>query len=326
MAVEPQLVDYIKKAREAGQTDEQTRALLNKNGWTSGEVGDAFTSLDQPKNQPQTQPQAQSFEQPKEVQPQSQPRPEVQPQVETETYEPEQTKSHTALKIFVVFIVLAIIGGAGFFMMTQTDLLKSLTSFYSPAPKIVSPDPVAQNPAVKITDPINAVTLATTKITSVLPDYDITKISVFAFSKAGDKVAYCLPKIADGKISCFLNDQILDNQYNYRPSWAGFSPDGKRLIFAYSDPVTKQAFIFENSKESVKYNGSITGLGFSDNSQGFMFIVNGVDKKSFVVLNGNTNAPHDKIYGIPTISSDAKHLFYGARDGQDLLWVADELK
>ena len=50
------------------------------------------------------------------------------------------------------------------------------------------------------------------------------------------------------------------------------------------------------------------------------------DNKNFVVLNVKSFAPHDKIYGIPTFSSDNKYVVYGARDGQDLFWVADKVE
>ena len=59
---EQQLIDYIKKARGAKQSDDQSRALLYKNGWTEAEVGEAFAVIDKPQPQPQAQPQQpQSF-------------------------------------------------------------------------------------------------------------------------------------------------------------------------------------------------------------------------------------------------------------------------
>lgn len=60
MAVEQQLVDYIKKARSAGQLDDQSRALLYKNGWTVAEVDEAVASMTQPQIQPKPQFQAQA--------------------------------------------------------------------------------------------------------------------------------------------------------------------------------------------------------------------------------------------------------------------------
>jgi hypothetical protein len=194
MAADQQLVDYIKKAREAQQSDDQTRALLYKNGWAESEVKEAFAVLEQPKTQtqpqaqpqaqtkPQTQPQTQSQNQQKpQQQPQSQPQtqyqqkpqaqtqqtqqpqaqvttqPKPEPQVQQENkpqvqsqpvqqpqvqtaqpaqsqYKPVQSTqprqqakptttmprgggSHTVLKILVVFILLAGLGGAGFYVL-----------------------------------------------------------------------------------------------------------------------------------------------------------------------------------------------------------------
>jgi hypothetical protein len=96
---EQQLLDYIKKAREAGQNDDQSRDLLYKNGWTLAEVNEAIMAVasssqtvvkpvEQPKItvQPQAQVQPKIIEQPKiQAQPEVKPvsvasQPAVQPQ------------------------------------------------------------------------------------------------------------------------------------------------------------------------------------------------------------------------------------------------------
>jgi len=84
--LEQQLVDYIKKAKEAGQSEEQTRALLYKNGWTEIEVGEAFTSINQPQAGAQVQPQV-------SVQPKSQQQPEFQERPQQQTQQqPKETQ------------------------------------------------------------------------------------------------------------------------------------------------------------------------------------------------------------------------------------------
>jgi len=72
---EQQLVDYIKKAREAGQSDDQTRDLLSKNGWTNAEINEAIMA--QTQSQPEPKPQPEIVSQPK---PEPQPQPVSQPQ------------------------------------------------------------------------------------------------------------------------------------------------------------------------------------------------------------------------------------------------------
>ena len=121
---EQQLVDYIKKAKEAGQSDDQTKSLLLKNGWTDAEVSDAFSAINPvqqtPPAQPQIQPQAQP--QPAQVQPaQVQPQVVAQPDVNPEVKEIQQIKSrpHVFVKILIALIILAIIGGAGYFVAGQ---------------------------------------------------------------------------------------------------------------------------------------------------------------------------------------------------------------
>ena len=70
---EQQLIDYIQKARQANQGDEQSRALLIKNGWTDAEVNDAILAL----------PKTQSQPEPAEIKPQVQSQPQITSQPET---------------------------------------------------------------------------------------------------------------------------------------------------------------------------------------------------------------------------------------------------
>ncbi len=134
---EQQLVDYIKKAKDTGQTDDQTRNLLYKNGWTEAEVSDAFALLGQ--SQPKTKPefQAQTQVQPQtgagqpeievrsqvmnQSQPQTQPqyKPRVQPQIIQSDTPSIKGRSHLVTKLLMVLLVLFIIGGAGYFIAGQ---------------------------------------------------------------------------------------------------------------------------------------------------------------------------------------------------------------
>ena len=145
---EQQLVDYIKKAKGAGQSDEQSRTLLLKNGWTEAEINSAFASINQPQPQaqPQTNPQPEA-----QPQPQMQVRPEVEqpkveqpktenqpkPQYQTQPVQPMQsnmpkmrTGSHFVLKLLVVLIILIVLGVAGYFTAGQY-LNLPYSSFFS---------------------------------------------------------------------------------------------------------------------------------------------------------------------------------------------------
>ena len=91
---EQQLIDYIKKAREAGQSDDQTRDLLSKNGWTNIEINSAIMAVASGKvgepevtTQPEVQPQPQMQVQPAQPEPQVAVQPEItaQPQVQPMT-------------------------------------------------------------------------------------------------------------------------------------------------------------------------------------------------------------------------------------------------
>ena len=118
---EQQLVDYIKKAKSAGQTEDQSRNLLLKNGWTDVEINEAFASLVQLQPQIQAQPQAepqiqaqpktviqpQVKAQPQNLQPQSQVINQQEPQYKPQFAQsdmPAQKKSHLVIKLFMVLI------------------------------------------------------------------------------------------------------------------------------------------------------------------------------------------------------------------------------
>ncbi len=155
---EQQLIDYITKAKDAGQPDDQTRSLLYKNGWTVAEVDDAFTVISQvqsqlepkPQVQPQiqAQPQVQAQPQPQiqpqvisqpivdiqpqvesqlqpqiQAQPQVQSQPQTQPQSSVATTQYDTTRirgnSHAVMKILVVLMVLIIVCGAGYLFAGQ---------------------------------------------------------------------------------------------------------------------------------------------------------------------------------------------------------------
>jgi len=148
------LIDYIRKARSAGQADEQTRALLYKNGWTELEVSDAVevlnpqpqetTPVQQPTQQqtrPQPQMQPEINQEPK-IQNQQQPVEQLKPEPEVEkvetkiTIQPQQpqtaqqvksmpqpqynmpqmrSRSHGLLKFIIILLILGILGVSGWY-------------------------------------------------------------------------------------------------------------------------------------------------------------------------------------------------------------------
>lgn len=343
---DPQLVDYIKKAKEAGQSDDQTRALLYKNGWTEAEVSSAFSGISpQPQAQVQPQPQYQP-QQPAQAQPQTQvriqkPQPQVQAQVQPQFQQSkEQYKARPArrglgvfLKLLIILILLAVIGGAIYYAVTQTGLFNDLIKKVS-QPATENPiEPATENPVTTeptaepvTTQQTQQLAMVTSKISSILQDYDVTKITVVAFSKAGDKAAFCAQNKTTGKFDCYLNDEKLDNAYAYKPYWVGISPNGSRVVFLYYDSAKKQSFVFENGVEGTRFDGTITSPSFTDDGQSFIFTVIRQDTKNYAVFDDKVFLPHDKIYTVPKLSSDGKYLLYGARDGQDLFWVADLVK
>ena len=170
---EEQLIDYIKKARDAGQPDEQSRSLLYKNGWTVAEVDEAVAAIAQPnivsQAQPKIQPQTQikpmanlseemiSQSEPEvqtqpimQSQPQAVAQPDIQPKMQA-MQEPMQIPSDMPtqrgnfggiLKFLIILIILAILGVAGWFIYSQMIVV-------SPKPQAVINSMVANISNVK---------------------------------------------------------------------------------------------------------------------------------------------------------------------------------
>lgn len=367
MAVEQQLIDYIKKARQAGQADDRSKALLMQNGWTAAEISEALMSLgggsseakpqqpaQQPKPQPQSQPQAQAKPQPRtQFQPEHQVsgQPEVRMQPETQPtaqYQPKpaqmpyqqpasimakQTRSprggglgRLLSTLFIVILLLIIIGAGIYFVLTNQSFFSDLFNGALPSSNnVVQP---SQQPLNNVTQNQNSSveTLQTQNTTDVPLEYDATRMTTAAFSAGGSLAVYCAPLKTTGVVSCFRNGtKLFDNPFVYRPYWIGISPDNKRVIFLYYDSVRKQSFTYEDGVEGTRFNGTITYPVFSSDSQNFAFMVMGNDGKNFVVINNTPGDPYDKVFTPPEFSFGGLYVLYGARNGQNILWVADEI-
>lgn len=354
--VEQQLVDYIKKARTAGQQDEQTRALLRKNGWSDIEVNEAISSASQketeakpnsppiehqisgpaqintPKNAFEQKPKEQNSQKPYAFQKQQQFKPPADVQMPKERELPES--GGLVAKIIVAVILISIIGTGIYFAFFQGDLLQGLVdktlSYFSPsvAQPANSENTSENTGSATQTETTPASTeLSTQVITSVPEEYDSSNIGVAAFSQSGDKAVYCAPLKSNGAVSCFLNGQkFFGSPYTFKPYWIGISPNSQRIVFFFYDSAARQSFVSENGVESQRYNGTITYPAFSSDSKNFSYVVMQPDGQYFAVANGAAMPSHDKILTAPKWSSDGNYILYGARDGKDMLWVADKIQ
>lgn len=336
--IEPQLVDYIKKAKAAGQQEEQTKNLLKKNGWTDSEITEAFSDAftDSLPKQPQSTPDAVQAKPEVKVEHQISGQPSVNINAEVKKQSDPFTDSHPQrsgtrimiFKIFAVVILLAIIGTGLYIALAQGDFAQKVIdktfSYLSPKVEVGSnatPNTPTQNPAEPQPEFPQAKELA-----SVLNEYNVSKISLIAFSESGDKTVFCAPSNSTGVISCFLNNQkFFDNPYAKKPYWMGVSPNGQRIVFLYYETAQKQSFIFENGVEVARYDGAVTLPVFSNDGTDFMFVVIANNGKSFVQLAEKKFSEHDKIITTPKWSDDGEYVFYGAQDGEKIFWVADKI-
>ncbi len=131
MADQP-LIDYIKKATEAGQTAGQIKNALYKNGWTEIDVNDAFTMVNplppSTTNQPKFEDQVKVADQ---LQPQYQPQ-TIKNNIDSSINTFSYPKSHILIVSLIVLVVLMVSGGAFAFVM-----------FYNNSTKVVAP--ISQN-------------------------------------------------------------------------------------------------------------------------------------------------------------------------------------
>lgn len=194
---EQQLIDYIKKAKEAGQADDQTRNLLYKNGWTEAEVNDAFAAIAQPQQQArpqaqaqprlqpqiqpqqqpqiQQQPQYQPKQQPMQPQPQVQMQPQQQIQQSSQANMPMARKSRLVLKLLLVLIVFVFLCGAGYLVATQTDLLKNIFNNTVPTQTKSNENASKAATAANFAEPVFAkYSLESTKYTPAIPNYQLS--------------------------------------------------------------------------------------------------------------------------------------------------------
>lgn len=95
---DPQVVDYIKKALAAGQTQDQIKAALTENGWSEAEIAENVVEATMQKSgqqpqpqtqaQPRTEPQAQTQE-PVQPRQQAMSQQSVEPMVQAEPQQPK---------------------------------------------------------------------------------------------------------------------------------------------------------------------------------------------------------------------------------------------
>lgn len=174
----------------------------------------------------------------------------------------------------------------------------------------------------------------------ILINYNLEEGPVF--SPDGNSIAY-IKRQSDGM------SLVLDGKESKKYYWIFaepiFSPDGKRVAYIvgaeeeesdedYLDDVyfagkLPNRFVVVDDKEEKSYDNFITGeLVFSTDSQHVAYVAieytENSDPKAFNVVNGKEGKIYDMIWDLSFIEND-KYLEYGARIGDELWWLTDEL-
>ncbi len=127
--VNPQLLEYMQKAKQAGQTDDQTRTVLYKNGWSEQEISENF--------------QAAGFSaQSSGAVPLTKPAPETaKPSIKTEpmaTYSfPDRKRGRLAGLLVSIIIILVLFSAIGAGLALYSHFWDPLWNPFRPSPESV---------------------------------------------------------------------------------------------------------------------------------------------------------------------------------------------
>lgn len=164
------------------------------------------------------------------------------------------------------------------------------------------------------------------------PQYDT--VDDFIFSSDGKRTAYFASK---NKQYYLILDGV-ETKVNL-PTNPVFSPDSKnvsyidnKLIFSSPDSFDSNTYLVINGKRFlIPTYVDFFGLGsnflsFSPDSKNFAYIGENENEKYFMVINNNKKGQeYDEIFD-PAFSPDSKKIMYGARLGNELWWVVDDVK
>jgi len=130
--IDQRLIEYIKRERAKGITNEQIKSVLLSNGWKEADMPSIFESANTPTTPFKPQQQFQPQPQPQQPQVQLNPQSPVQPKPTVMTY---RKRMPLAFKLFIVFMILAIVGGGGFYYAYR--VFNFPWNLFRPAPESV---------------------------------------------------------------------------------------------------------------------------------------------------------------------------------------------
>ncbi len=157
-------------------------------------------------------------------------------------------------------------------------------------------------------------------------------ISKLTFSPDGKRLAYRVFDASDEETKGYF--VVVDGQEGkiYNHIWdLTFSPNSEKL--AYVGHANRRNIIVIDGVEFSDWPEPLlkdlqrryhTNIAFSPDSEKLAYFAAGrIDY--FIVINGQRGRSYDDVYGPIVFSPDGKSVSYGARKGNDILWVVDSV-
>ena len=174
--------------------------------------------------------------------------------------------------------------------------------------------------------------------TIIVDDKEITSpyasIDNFTFSPDSQHFSYIARET--GKCSIFLNEEEIQNyEEGGINCYSGpvFSPDSQSLAYLFQikeDGDWKGYLVLYDGKDFKEYglNKSLyaSNIVFSPDSKHFACLGSG-EGKNFIILDGKEGQRYDEIFR-ETIkfSKNSRYFYYGAKNGNELWWIVEELE
>ena len=154
-------------------------------------------------------------------------------------------------------------------------------------------------------------------------DSDVAEISAVAMSDDGNHLAYVINEYDEEADETFAYAMVDDEESDVYLDISDprFSPKGDNFAFVADDGDGQ--FVVTRAGEDTPYD-AVWGLVFSPDGQHVAYAAS-ADGQEMIILDGTQVQAYDQVDKLK-FNPDGKRYGYGALDGDDFVWVVDEVK